>query len=313
MNIEQFFTPYECQNTLPGKKVVVLAPHPDDEVFGCGGTLSQMAAAGAEIDIIIITDGVLRNEWPDLDSQLAEQKRQAKAEQRRQESIQAAEILGYPAPTFMGLQDGELLQHVHLSDELGSRLAAMCPDLILAPSIWEMHRDHRAVAQAALSFLLQATDCCQLAFYEVGVPLIPNLMVDISDNQNRKDQAMQCFGSQLEAQAYADQIRGLNRFRSYTLGQQVFSAEAFHLVARMDASLFTATYRPDHHTLALMRAEQAMRSSGINQLEELKQALEESQQNMDAIKRTLSWRITAPLRAIKSHWRKIWKWLSETK
>jgi len=305
MNIEQFFTPYECQNTLPGKKVVVLAPHPDDEVFGCGGTLAQMAAAGAEIDVYILTDGVLRSEWSDLDGLLAQQKRQAKAEQRRQESIRAAEILGYPQPIFMGLQDGELLQHVHLSDELGSRLAAMCPDLILAPSIWEMHRDHRAVAQAALSLLLQSSGDCQLAFYEVGVPLIPNLMVDISGSQNRKDRAMQCFGSQLEAQAYADQIRGLNRFRSYTLGQQVFSAEAFHLVARADASLFTATYRPDHHTLALLRAEQAMRNSGIDQLEQLKQALEESRQNMDAIKRTLSWRITAPLRAIKSHWRNV--------
>lgn len=306
MNFEQFFTPYECQNTLPGKKVVVLAPHPDDEVFGCGGTLAQMAAAGAEIDVFILTDGVLRNEWSDLDSLLAEQKRQAKAEQRRQESIQAAEIIGYPAPVFMGLQDGELLQHVHLSDLLSTHLATKCPDLILAPSIWEMHRDHRAVAQAALSLLLQSADHCQLAFFEVGVPLVPNFMVDISSSQNRKDQAMQCFGSQLEAQAYADQIRGLNRFRSYTLGQQIYSAEAYHLVAKADAVLFNASYRPEHHTLALMRAEQAMQNNGLNQLEQLKQALEESRQNMNAIKRTLSWRITLPLRAVRSRWNNFW-------
>ncbi len=84
MNLEHFFTPYECLKTLPGKRVVVLAPHPDDEVFGCGGTLAQMAATGAEIEIIVFTDGVLRNEWSTLDAQLAEQKRQAKAEQHRQ-------------------------------------------------------------------------------------------------------------------------------------------------------------------------------------------------------------------------------------
>jgi len=307
MNFEQFFTPYECQKTLPGEKVVVLAPHPDDEVFGCGGTLAQMVAAGAEVDIIILTDGVLRNEWSDIDSQLAERTRLAKAEQRRQESIQAAGIIGYPLPTFMGLQDGELLQHVHLSDDLSAHLATKRPDLILAPSIWEMHRDHRAVAQAALSLLLQATYHCQLAFYEVGVPLIPNWLVDITSSQNTKDQVMQCFSSQLEAQRYADQIRGLNRFRSYTLGLQVQSAEAFHLVSQADAKLFAATYRPDQHTLALLRAEKAMKNGDVNQLEQLKQALEESQQNLAAIKKTLSWRITTPLRAIKSYLRRIGK------
>ena len=115
------------------------------------------------------------------------------------------------------------------------------------------------------------------------MPLIPNWMVDISASQDIKDRAMQCFGSQLEVQAYADQIRGLNRFRSYTLGQQVFSAEAFHLVKQADAKLFTVAYRPDHHLIALLRAVQAVQNSVSDQLVELKRSLEESRQNIDAI------------------------------
>ena len=303
MNLEQFFTPYESRQTLPGKRVVVLAPHPDDEVFGCGGTLAQMAATGVEIEVIILTDGVLRGEFSALDSQAAEQKRQAKAMQRRQESIQAATILGYTVPVFMGLQDGELLQRSCLSDELALQLATKRPDLILAPSIWEMHRDHRAVAQAALSLLQQVSGPCQLAFYEIGVPLIPNRLVDITHSRETKAQAMQCFASQLETQCYADQIQGLNRFRSYTLGPLVQAAEAFHLITEANARLFAADHKPDQHTLALLRAEQATQTACTDQLTELTQA----QQEIDAIKATISWRITRPLRVIKSCWQHMGK------
>jgi len=146
------------------EKVVVLAPRPDDEAFGCSATLAQMAAAGTEINVVILTGGVLRHEWSDLDSHLAEQKRQAKAEQRRQKPIQTSDILGCPTPIFVGWQDGELLQNAHLSDELTAHFILKSPDLILAPSISGMYRDHRAVAQAALSLLAGLGDYCQLAF-----------------------------------------------------------------------------------------------------------------------------------------------------
>ena len=98
-----------------------------------------------------------------------------------------------------------------------------------------------------------------------------------------KDRAIQCFGSQLEGQAYADQIKGVNRFRSNTLGQQVYATEVFHIVTRADAALFSVAYRPDHHPIALLRAEQAVQNSVSDQLVELKRSLEESRQNIDAI------------------------------
>ncbi len=332
MNLEQFFTPYECHQTLPGAKVLVLAPHPDDEVFGCGATLAQMAQAGCEIHVIVLTDGVLASEWSHLPPAQAQQKRQDKAQRRRGESIAAAARLGYPAPEFMGWCDGQLLcdgsdeglpidERLPIKEaplaELSDKVKALQPDLILAPSVWEMHRDHRAVAQWALKLMASlgvstgesARRDVHLAFYEVGVPLPANYLVDTTASQQLLDQAMHCFQSQLEGQAYADQIRGLNRFRSYTLGLTVDCAEAFYLLPAADVSRFDAHHQPSQHSLALLKSERALsdKNSSITMLSaeiaELNKQLAEVNQeraalhhSLEATKATLSWRITAPLR-----------------
>lgn len=310
MNFEQLITPYTSHNTLPGKNVVVLAPHPDDEVFGCGGTLHQMAKVGANITVLIITDGVLRSEQTHQNSPAARAKYQSQAKVRQNESIKAAKTLQYPPPIFLGLQDGELLKYSNLAGTLKKYLANIPYDILIAPSIWEMHRDHRAVAQAALTLIKETTHECQLAFYEVGVPLPPNYMVNISNSQTVKNLAMEHFQSQLSTQAYADQIRGLNRFRSYTLGPTTATAEAFHVIHHLQAVNFMALHTPENYTQALLKAERTIQSTKSHdqttdstteqeQLETLKQTLNQTQQHLEAIQKTFSWRLTTPLRAIK--------------
>ncbi|MCX7176987.1 MAG: PIG-L family deacetylase, partial [Proteobacteria bacterium] len=75
------------------RRVLVFAPHPDDEVFGCGGTLCLLAAAGADISVVIVSDGALGGNAADL------------VGRRESESLAAAEVLGYPPPTFWRLPD----------------------------------------------------------------------------------------------------------------------------------------------------------------------------------------------------------------
>ncbi|WP_293267678.1 PIG-L family deacetylase [Neptunomonas sp.] len=301
MNIEQFFTPYTSSTTLPAKSVIVLAPHPDDEVFGCAGTLNQLQASGTDIHVLILTDGVLIHEWADQPAEIATKKRHEKKLRRQKESIAAAAVLGYPLPQFLGFQDGQLLNEESLLPTLQKKIEDISPDLILAPSIWEMHRDHRAVAQVALKLLLKTPNSFQLAFYEIGVPLIPNYFVDITLSTNKKNKAMACFPSQLQDQAYADQIRGLNLFRSYTLGPKVQSAEAFHLLNHETASAFNQEHQPDIHTLALLNAENVLRKSLPIQLLENRKLLKQAEQEIKNIKNTLSWRITAPLRYVRKY------------
>jgi LmbE family N-acetylglucosaminyl deacetylase len=70
-----------------------------------------------------------------------------------------------------------------------------------------------------------------LALYEVGVPIAPNLLLDISDLAECKMAAMACFVSQNEKQRYDLGIAALNRYRTYTLSAEVTAAEAYIVVS----------------------------------------------------------------------------------
>jgi GT2 family glycosyltransferase/LmbE family N-acetylglucosaminyl deacetylase len=243
MNLEHFFIPYTAQNSLPGKTVAVLAPHPDDEVFGCGGALHQLCRQGANIHVAIISSGAAHNA-EDLNH----------AGDRKLESLRAAEILGYPEPEFWGLDDGTLFDETRLHSRIANWLKKIDPDLVLAPSTWEMHRDHRAVATAALQALKSCRDDAQIALYEVGVPLQPNLLIDISAVSEVKMQAMQCFSSQQALQHYSEQIQGLNTYRTYSLPLEVISAEAYLLLNKAQAEKVLTDESPEQQTFVLRAA-----------------------------------------------------------
>lgn len=212
--LETDLIPYSASSCLPARAVLVLAPHPDDEVFGCGGAIAQHVKSGHPVCVVILTDGALY----------------ADANVRQRESIAAAQLLGYGKPEFWGLPDGGL----HYADELAQRLAdkiAQCgADLVYAPSPLEYHPDHRQAQLLATEAVRRSTPELRLAFYEVGAPLRPNVLLDISTVMETKEAAMRCFVSQLEHQNYLGHIQALNFYRTYTLGADVKSAEAFWLV-----------------------------------------------------------------------------------
>ena len=59
--MEQQLISYESLAGLTGQRFLVLAPHPDDEVFGCGGTLARLCARGAFVQAVVFTDGAGRS------------------------------------------------------------------------------------------------------------------------------------------------------------------------------------------------------------------------------------------------------------
>lgn len=208
--MEPDLLPYRAECPV-ARSVVVLAPHPDDEVFGCGGTLVQMQAAAVSIRQIVLTSG----------------DRAGDASLREAESLSAGQVLGLPPPQFWRLPD----RGVQVSPALVARLVDMLrsadADMLLAPSPWEVHPDHRAACQLAQEAAACVSGTLRLGFFEVGVPLRPNCLCDITSVVDLKMQAMQCFASQMALQNYADQVLALNRFRSYTLPPSVTHAEAF--------------------------------------------------------------------------------------
>jgi LmbE family N-acetylglucosaminyl deacetylase len=214
------YIPYHAETRVGRGRVLVFAPHPDDEVFGCAGAILQHAADGDEVRVIIATDGAFGG---------GEDPRHY-ASTRQAESREAGKILGYGTPIFWGLPDRGLLVDSDLVARIETILAEYRPALVYAPSWWEIHPDHTALSLAVTETLARVSLEAQLILYEVGVPLHPNLLLDISAHLSTKQAAMACFASQMAQQAYGDHLLALNRFRTYTLPQTVRAAEAYRRV-----------------------------------------------------------------------------------
>jgi len=202
----------------PAQRILAFAPHPDDEIFGCGGLLALLRNQSCSVSIIVVTDGAAGggNAAGDL------------VRIRADESRSAAGVLGLPTPIFWGLPDRGLAYGELLIERVEAAITEAGADLVLLPSPTELHPDHQALALAGAEALRRLGGNRQVAFYEINAPLPnPNLMIDITPVFEQKRAAMACFSSQLEEQPYDQRIEGLNRFRSYFLGPQAVAAEAY--------------------------------------------------------------------------------------
>jgi LmbE family N-acetylglucosaminyl deacetylase len=227
--LESDLVPYQAVNHIPARRVLVLAPHPDDEVFGCGGAILAHVRAGVGVHVVVMTDG----------------SRNGEPAERMQECRAAAQLLGYGEPEFWLIADRTLRCDAGTVQRVVDALVASDADLLYAPSPWEVHPDHRQAA--AIAAEAARTTGVRLACYEVGAPLTPNLLLDISSLKDIKQRAMQCFVSQLGGQDYVRHVNALNEYRSYSLPRAVTSAEAFLLLpaADLDSGLASRlTQRP---------------------------------------------------------------------
>ena len=219
--MENKLIPYQATQCISASSVVVFAPHPDDEVFGCGGAILRHVAASTSVHIVIVSDGAFGAE---------EDKKSKVVNEREAESLKAATILGYGEPEFWRLPDRGIAYGEALIQRIVETIQLSTADLIYAPSLLEMHPDHRALAMSAIEAVRRSPNKPQLALYEIGVPLQPNLLLDISDLAEQKKRAMECFVSQNQQQRYDLDIAALNRYRTYTLPAEVTAAEAYILV-----------------------------------------------------------------------------------
>ena len=199
------------------RRVLVVAPHMDDEVIPCGGSLILLREAGAEIRVIFATDssGALSSA----------EARSALAITRRAEAEAVAELVGFEFTEF-SLPDGQLHKHEEvLTKRLRKEIERTDPDIILCPFPADAHSDHMSCAVAAAGAASAAKPDATILAYEVWTPLWPNVAVDISSVAARKGEAIQLYRSQADDRDHAAAALGLNRFRG--LPHRVQFAEAF--------------------------------------------------------------------------------------
>jgi N-acetylglucosamine malate deacetylase 1 len=219
-----------------GGRVVVLAPHMDDETLGCGGTIARHVKAGAQVTVVFLTDGRYGGASY---AGMTEPERSRKLEEiigvRKQEAQQAGEILGVQSLLFLDAEDTRLSADRRVPKLLRDILGRERPHCVYLPYFLDQHRDHRA----ANSVLLAAVTGTRLEFecrgYEVWTPLFPNRVVKIDVTIELKKRALACYRSQLADTDYVHAAIGLNAHRSLALGGKTGRfAEAFHALPLAD-------------------------------------------------------------------------------
>ena len=131
-----------------GKRILVLSPHPDDDVLTSGGTLALLARAGNEVHVVVYTDGNAGSRDPAMTLRRL-------GEIRRGEERNAMATLGVPEENifFLGHDDGmlEYADARELTKEVAAHIRRVQPDAVLAPDpgapYVQYHKsDHRAAS-----------------------------------------------------------------------------------------------------------------------------------------------------------------------
>lgn len=278
--MENTLIPYTPGPLPCDRKILVLAPHPDDEVFGCGGAIALHLAAGAEVQVVLATAGDAAGE----------------AGVRLAESAASARVLGMQPPQCWHIPDRQLRNGPELVARILDTLAATGASLLYTPSLWENHPDHRGLAEAALTAVRQHGQVGWMA-YEVSAPLRPNLLLDIGPVLELKRAAMACFPTQLALQRYDRHLVALNTFRTYTLPASVEAAEAYEYYPAGSLAHGRPTLlEQELRRLGALFAPTATREAEVS---ELRHTLDQLTREREELLSSTSWRITHPLRVLK--------------
>jgi LmbE family N-acetylglucosaminyl deacetylase len=139
----------------PADRVLVLAPHPDDESVATGGLLQHALEAGSRVAVVFFTDGD-NNPWAQRASELrwpiTAVDRARFAVRRRREALRALERLGLASESvrFLGFPDqGATDLLLHGNDVAMRALAEVLqewrPTIVVGPSLLDLHPDHSAL------------------------------------------------------------------------------------------------------------------------------------------------------------------------
>ncbi len=196
-------------------RLLMLAPHPDDEALAAGGLLQGAIAADAEVRILYVTSGE-NNPWAQRANEwkwsLGEEDRSRWGARRWEEALAALARLGVPAPCAkrlgfpdQGLTDLLLRGGDDLIAELAEEIASWRPTILLVPAPWDIHPDHSALALLAHFAAARVAGACEAATllrYVVHGSARPRpgggVTVHLTDEMRaRKRDAILCHRTQL--------------------------------------------------------------------------------------------------------------------
>ncbi len=223
--------------------VLVIAAHPDDEVLGCGGTISKYAQKGEAVYTAILGQGISSR----FDTPQQASKKEIDA--LHKQSRNAASVLGVKDLFMYDLPDNRfdtvaLLDIIKPVEKLIERLK---PHTIFTHHTGDLNIDHQLVHRAVLTATRPMADCPVKSIYAFEVPsatewsfdqfngFAPNYFVDISSFVDKKVEAMAQYSGELRSFPHPRSekyIRHLAALRGGSVGKDC--CEAFMLVRQID-------------------------------------------------------------------------------
>lgn len=215
-------------------RVLVFAPHNDDEVLGVGGTIAKYAKEGHEVYVCEATSMLGK---PELVKRI------------REEAIRAHALLGVKETFFLELPVVAIKDTptIEVNSRFDKIVKELKPNIVFIPHKGDMHIDHSEVAKAAMVALRPIENPQLSAIYayetlsetEWNTPTVdnvfqPNCYIDITDFIEAKKQAMACFESQIRMFPHPrslEAIEALSKLRGSTIGVQ--HAESFMVIRQV--------------------------------------------------------------------------------
>lgn len=211
-----------------GDRIMVIAPHPDDEILGPGGTLIKSINGGSKVRVIYLTSGKM-----------------GQAADLEREALRVAELVGYET-RFLGYSSRRIPLSDGVAAELRTEIDRFSPNVLMLPFFCDDHDDHRRASH----LLLRAHKARPLPFkleiwaYQVYSALIPNVVVDITAVAERKLEVIGLWHSQSGSRDWGHFSLGLNAFNSRFLTDAAGPryAEAFFVLPAHEYCDVCSTY-----------------------------------------------------------------------
>ena len=170
--------------------VLVLAPHPDDEVIGCGGSMELLKKKKSCIQVIYLSNGI-PNKGADVKNKILE---------RKKEAIELNQNKNYNQPIFFDLETRKIEHHfTKKTNELKKIILQIKPNLIFVPFVIDRANDHHYTNKLLYIVLKDMIyENCFIYSYQVSNFIKLNSYIDITNVFSDKVEMMQYYKSVLK-------------------------------------------------------------------------------------------------------------------
>ena len=204
LNTKRFTTQLKPiqMNGVKANKIVVIAPHPDDDILGAGGTLLKAKSLGAEVHIIYVTNGD-----------------PIRSENIKKETLEVCEKAVF-TPYFLNFEPKKINVHDDkVIKNISNIINKINPGAIFISFFLDNHVDHRAVNYLLYNYFAsnRSKKNVEIWSYQIYSSILPNVIIDITDLISKKKKLINIWKSVSMFNDLSHYILGINATNSIYL------------------------------------------------------------------------------------------------